>query len=115
LELGARSSFVNFFVLSRPEVKTSRNLFFSPLSRLHVLGGAFLTPSPAPFSIVLCHPTPNSRPKEFRLVFASLAPAALLDGQPPCRRVFTFVCLFVLPRAELDSVFSASFIRSHRL
>jgi hypothetical protein len=80
-----------FSVSSRRKSRQVQTCFFPSLSRLHVLGGAFLAPSPAPFSIVLCHPTPNSRPKEFRLVFASLATAALLDGQPRRRRVFNFV------------------------
>jgi hypothetical protein len=80
-----------FSVSSRRKSRQVQTGFFPSLTRLLVLGGAFLAPSPAPFSIVLSHPTPNSRPKEFRLVFASLAAAALLDGQPRRRRVFNFV------------------------
>jgi hypothetical protein len=115
-KLAPRSSFVCIFCFVSPEVKTSPNLFCPiPLPFTCSRWRFFLALSPAPFSIVLCHPTPNSRPKEFRLVFASLAAAAPLDGQPHRRRLFQF--LFVCsccPLTEFHCVFSASFIRSHR-
>ena len=101
-----------FFVFVSTGNQDKSKLVFPSFSRLHVLGGAFLALSPAPFSIVLCHPTPNSRPKEFRLVFASLAVAAPLDGQPHRRRLFQFCsCCLV---QNFIVCFSASFIRSHR-
>jgi hypothetical protein len=81
LKFGARSSFVYFSVLSRRKSRQVETCFFPFLSRLHVLGGAFLAPSTGPFSIVFMSPYPNSRPKEFRLVFASLAAAALSYGK----------------------------------
>jgi hypothetical protein len=46
-------------------------------------------PSPAPFSIVLFHPTPTLRPKEFCLFFTILAATALAVGQS--RRMVKFI------------------------
>ncbi len=76
------------FSVSSRRSRQVQTCFFSSLSRLHVLVGAFLAPSPAPFSIVLCHPTPNSRPKEFRLVFASPEQAIVFN----CSWFIVFCC-----------------------
>ncbi len=60
--------------------------FFPSLSRLYVLGGAHLSP-PRPFLLSYVTLPLIVRPKEFRPVFASLAAAAVLDGQPRRRRL----------------------------
>ncbi len=114
-EFGARLSIFYFFVLSRPEVKTSPNLF---------------CPIPLPFT---CSRWRFSRPFPRALFYCVYVTLPLIRGPrnfasfspvwPPQPYwmvslvvvvYFNFVRLFALPRAEFDCVFSASFIRSHR-
>ncbi len=99
LEFGARSSFGYFaFCLTGSQDKSK--IVFPHPSPVTCSRWRLINPSPVLFSIVLCHPTPYSRPEEFRLVFTELAAATLGVGQFR-RSSFIHFVRFVLPRGEL--------------
>ena len=103
-----------FSFSSRPEIKTSPNLFSHP-SPVYMFQVALFTPfPPRPFLLFYVTLPLIRGPRNF----ASFS--AVWPQQPPWMVslvvvvYFNFVRLFALPRAEFDCVFSASFIRSHR-